>query len=267
MLALLACLSLAARATAQPESSDHAGRHFDHIVVLLMENEGTSQALADPKIAALVKQSAWFSNYHGVAHSSLPNYLALVAGSTLGVKRDRVDSPIKARSIVDRLEQKGLTWKAYAEAKRRVPLLNFASVQSNPRRSARIVNAEEFLRDARAAKLPTYSFYSPSLINHRSDTALETESTWLEHFVQAFGRTGASHQRVLLAVVWDEGGGEDARSNRVLAMLFGDVVKPGRYSRNLTHYSLLRTIEDNFGLLPLADGDAKATPIPDAVWR
>lgn len=264
---MLSCLSLAAPLTAQPESSYHAGKYFDHIVVLVMEDQGTSQALADPNIAALVRQSAWFSNYHGLTHPALPNYLALVAGSTLGVKRDRVESPIKARSIVDRLEQKGLSWKAYAGAKRRAPLLNFASVRSNPRRYARIVNAEEFLRDARAARLPAYSFYSPNLFNDGHDTALETESTWLGHFVQAFGRTAAAHQRALLAVVWDEGGGEDARSNRVLAMLFGDVVRPGRYSANLTHYSLLRTIEDNFGLLPLADGDAKATPIPDAVWR
>jgi acid phosphatase len=72
------------------------------------------------------------------------------------------------------------------------------------------------------------------------------------------------HQRTLLVITWDEGGGEE---NRVLTILLGDVVAPGRYGERLTHYSLLRTIEDNFGLLPLAGGDAKATPLPEKIWR
>jgi len=38
-------------------------------------------------------------------------------------------------------------------------------------------------------------------------------------------------------------------------------------AERLTHYSLLRTIEDNFGLLPVANGDANASPMPDEVWR
>jgi acid phosphatase len=57
------------------------------------------------------------------------------------------------------------------------------------------------------------------------------------------------------------------RSNRVLAMLLGDVVRPGRYSTRLPHYSLLRTIEDNFGLLPVAAGDSNAPTVPDEVWQ
>jgi phosphatidylinositol-3-phosphatase len=74
-------------------------------------------------------------------------------------------------------------------------------------------------------------------------------------------------QRTLLAIVWDEGIGDDLRSNRVLAMLVGDMVTPGRYSTRLTHYSLLRSIEDNFGLLPVGNGDANALPLPEEVWR
>jgi Phosphoesterase family len=269
------------------------GKHFDHVVVVVMENEGTSQALADPVIAALARQSASLSNYHALAHPSLPNYLALVAGTTFGITRDHVDTPIQAKNIVDRLEEKGLTWKSYAEdfpggcylrgeagagrltpnakatalyTKRHVPLLNFASVQTSPRRCARVVSADEFLTDARANRLPNYSFYSPNLFNDGHDAPLSTSSEWLQRFVRDFRRTPAANRRTLLVVVWDEGGGKEARTNGVLAMLFGDVVKPGRYGPWLTHYSLLRTIEDNFGLAPLADGDARAAPLPAAIW-
>ena len=51
----------------------------------------------------------------------------------------------------------------------------------------------------------------------------------------------------------------------VLALL-GDMVTPGRYSTRLTHYSLLRTVED-FGLLLVGNGDANALPLPEKVWR
>ena len=288
------CLSSGLVLQAQPDSTRLPGTHFDHVVVVVMENQGASQALSDSNIAVLIKQAAWFSNYHALAHPSLPNYLALVAGSTFGLTRDHVDAPLKGQSIVNRIEQKGLSWKSYAEdypgncflrseagkgyltpkasatplyTKRHVPLLSFASVQADPRRCARVVNASEFMADARNGKLPNYSFYSPNLFNDGHDTSLERSALWLRQFVQSFRRTAMHGQRTLLAVVWDEGGGDDQRSNRVLAMLFGGVVATGRYSTRLTHYSLLRTIEDNFGLLPVGDGDANATPLPDDVWR
>src|SRR5438105_3975613 len=290
----LGWLSFACSAHAQKDSSATAGAHFDHVVVLVMENQGASQALSDSNIAAIVKRAAWFSNYHALAHPSLPNYLALVAGSTFGLTRDHVEAPLEAQSIVSRLEQKGLSWKAYAEdfpghcflhteageghltpkasptalyAKRHVPLLNFVAVQQDPKRCARVVNASEFMVDAKAGELPNYSFYSPNMFHNGHDTSLEVSAAWLRRFVESLRQTTAMRQRTLLVVVWDEGGGDDMRSNRVLAMLLGDVVRPGRYSTRLTHYSLLRTIEDNFGLRPVAAGDSNAATVPDQVWR
>lgn len=186
--ACCALLLLAPMKVVEADASPR-GKHFDHVVIVVMENEGTSQALADPRIAALTKQGAWLSNYHALAHPSLPNYLALVAGTTFGVTRDHVEVPLKATSIVDRLEEKGLTWKSY------------------------------------------------------------------------------TRHRTLMVVVWDEGGGNEARTNGVLTILLGDVVKPGRYGSELTHYSVLRTIEDNFGLAPIADGDVHASPLPNSIWR
>jgi len=48
----------------------------------------------------------------------------------------------------------------------------------------------------------------------------------------------------------------------VLAIRPGHSIVPARYAERLTHYSLLRTIENSFGRLPLADGDPNATPVP-----
>jgi len=267
--------------------------HFDHVVIVVMENEGMSQALADKRIVALAKSGAWFSNYRALSHPSLPNYLAIVGGSTFGVVTDHRSAPINAPTIVDRLEQKGFTWKAYAEdypgncylgsaageghltpkadptelyVRKHVPLLAFSSIQNNGKRCARVVNAREFMRDARSGNLPNYSFYSPNMFHDGHDTSLETSAEWLDNFVRSLRGTLGMHQRTLLVVTWDEGGGDDFRQNRILTVFLGAMVLPGRYDTRLTHYSLLRTIEDNFGLEPLAAGDRDAPAVPPAVW-
>jgi hypothetical protein len=41
----------------------------------------------------------------------------------------------------------------------------------------------------------------------------------------------------------------------------GEGVVPGRYEDRIDHFSVLRTIEDFYGLAPLARGDAEAQPI------
>jgi hypothetical protein len=41
---------------------------------------------------------------------------------------------------------------------------------------------------------------------------------------------------------------------------------PKVLDRNYTHYNVLRTIEDNFGLQPTAAGDRDAVPITD-IWK
>jgi len=248
--ASLSWLSSPSSSRAQAGSGAPAGKHFDQVVIVVLENEGTDQALADPYIASLTRKAAWFSHYYAITHPSFPNYLALVAGSTFGIDSDHRPAPLKGATIADRLEEKGLTWKSYAEdypggcylgsaagagrltptaaptelyVRKHVPLLAFASIESNPGRCARVVGASQFMRDARAGKLPNYSFYT-----------------------------------------WDEGGGRD---NRVLTLLRGTVVNQGRYPTPVTHYSLLRTIEDNFGLSTVGAGDKKASPFPNDVWR
>src|SRR4051812_28707581 len=103
---ILVCITLiggVVTADAQSADAHSPGRHFDHVIIVVMENEGTRQALADPNIAALVKGGAWFSNYHALAHPSQPNYLALVGGSTFGIDHDHTPAPIKRPSIVSRL--------------------------------------------------------------------------------------------------------------------------------------------------------------------
>ena len=72
------------------------------------------------------------TQYTAVSHPSEPNYLALIGGDTFGINSDgnccwTINSP----NIVDRIENAGLTWQAWAEDASGSGTCNF-----NPPRSA-----------------------------------------------------------------------------------------------------------------------------------
>ena len=64
---------------------------YRHVVVIVLENHsyesviGSSQA---PYLNSLARQWSLATDYSGVAHPSLPNYLALIGGGTFGVSSD-----------------------------------------------------------------------------------------------------------------------------------------------------------------------------------
>ena len=74
----------------------------------------------------------------------------------------------------------------------------------------------------------------------------------------------------LVVVTFDESGGNE--DNRIFTLFLGDMVKdasqqdPAAMGKRYTHYNVLRTIEDNFGLEPLTANDRAAAPITD-IWK
>jgi len=53
--------------------------------------------------------------------------------------------------------------------------------------------------------------------------------------------------------------------NRIPTIFYGQGIRPGRVGQPITHYSVLRTIEDWYGLRPLGQA-ADASPVA-GVWR
>src|SRR5262245_6572646 len=88
-------------------------RAFDRIFIIVLENELESTVRLDPFMLELESKGVRLSDYHGVAHPSQPNYLALTAG--LPIVADDTCQDIEQRNLVDLLESKGITWKAYME--------------------------------------------------------------------------------------------------------------------------------------------------------
>jgi len=254
--------------------------YFDRVFIVVLENADYAQAIAQPYLKKLARQSVLLTNYSGVAHPSYPNYLALVAGSTFGITSDgqtNLDHP----TIMDLMNKQGVSWKFYAEqypegkcftgvqsgnyVRKHLPALSFVEIQKDPAQCSLVVPATQLAKDISTNSLPDYSFYVPDLKNDGHDTGVAYASKWLEGFLGSVATTQALGARTLLVVTFDES--DNTGNNRIYTVLGGPVVKPGVTSDvQYTHYNLLRTIEDNFQLGNLGQQDAKAGPIT-GVWQ
>jgi hypothetical protein len=107
-------------------------------------------------------------------------------------------------------------------------------------------------------------------MNHNGhDTNAEVAGAWVKRFLdESFPQN--LRKDTMVVVTFDESGGNE--DNRIFTLLLGDMVKPANQqdpanlARHYTRYSLLRTIEDNFGLEPLTANDREARPIT-GIWK
>jgi len=125
-----------------------------------------------------------------------------------------------------------------------------------------------FVQDAKKG-LVAYSLYTPNMNHDGHDTTAAVAGAWVKKFLDdSFPEK--LRKGTLVIVTFDESGGND--DNRVYTVFLGDMVKeakeqdPNALGKRYNHYSVLRTIEDNFGLEPLTKNDRDAAPITD-IWK
>src|ERR1700758_33545 len=94
------------------------GRGVDHVFIIMMENTGYDTLIGNPNapfINFAAATTGLATNYFGVAHPSQPNYIGATSGALNGVVDDN-DITIDVLNIVDQLEARGKTWKAYMQS-------------------------------------------------------------------------------------------------------------------------------------------------------
>ena len=111
------------------------------------------------------------------------------------------------------------------------------------------------------SELPTVAFVVPNLCNDMHDCGVRAGDRWAQQHLPAYVTWAQAHDS-LLVVTFDEDNGSSA--NHIATILVGPMVKPGTSAQRVDHYSLLRTLEDMYGLPPLGRA-AEAAPI-DGVW-
>jgi phospholipase C len=220
---------------------------------------------------------ATLTNYYGVTHPSLPNYLALVGGSTFGIESDCTSCVVAARNLADTLQAKHKTWKLYAEglprpgftgafsgryAKKHAPFLYFRDVLRSSRRLGSVVPLTQLRRDLRAGRFPDFALIVPDLCHSMHDCPVATGDAWLASQLPPLLALPAT----VVFVVFDEGSTNDHGGGHVPALALGTAVRHGaRFTAATGHYGLLRTIEDAWGL-PLLGHSTHVAPIT-GIWR
>jgi len=252
-------------------------------MVVVFENHEAS-AIDDqsdaPTFNSLGDRYARLTHYDGVAHPSLPNYLALVSGSTHGITSDCTDCIVKARSLADTLAAAGKTWKTYAEdlpspgytgpfagdyAKKHDPFLYFRDIANSPRRRADVVPFTELARDVAAHRLPAFSLVVPNLCNDTHNCPVATGDAWLKAHIEPLVRSPELRGGVVF-VIFDEGSTDSGGGGHVHALALGPTVKAHSvFAKATNHYGLLRTIEDAWHL-PRLGLSGKGTPI-GGIWK
>src|SRR5512133_744558 len=246
----------------------------DHIVVVIFENKhrssvmGSSQA---PYLNRLAAGGASMTHSYGVTHPSQPNYLALFSGSTQGVTSDACPQHFrKADNLGRQLRKSGLSFVGYAESlpktgfkgcgsgrylRKHNPWVNFGTLPAHTNRPFKA-----FPRDHR--KLPTVAFVSPNMCHDMHDCSIRTGDRWMKKHFDRYARWAHRHNSLLI-VTFDENAGGSVKS--IPTIIIGPNVRPGVYAERLNHYSLLRTIEDTYGLPSL--GHAKAASPVSTIWK
>ena len=245
----------------------------DHVVVVMFENKNASQitASAAPYLTSLVSQGAKFTNSFAVTHPSQPNYIALFSGSAQGVTGDECPKNFAGKeNLGHQLIAAGLTFTGYSEsmpsngytgcasgryARKHNPWVDFDNVPASSN-----LTFASFPTDY--TTLPTVSFVIPNLCNDMHDCSVSTGDTWLKNNLDGYAQWAKTHNS-LLVITFDE---DDFTSvNKIYTAFVGEHVRAGTYADRIDHYSVLRTIEQAYGLTPI-NSAAGATTIGN-VWQ
>lgn len=232
-----------------------------------------------PYVNSLIARYALASQSYAITHPSLPNYLALVSGSTQGIESDCTECHVRSRNLVDQLERARITWKAYLEdvpspcftgagaggyAKKHNPFIYFDDVARVRARCRRLVGFGALAADVRRAALPSFAWITPNLCDDGHDCGVSAVDAFLKRTVPLLLRELGPHG--FLVITWDEGTsdrgccGGAARGGAIATILAGpDVRRGGRLGTPIDHYGVLGTIEEAFALPALgAAADARS---------
>ncbi|HKW72646.1 MAG TPA: alkaline phosphatase family protein [Candidatus Dormibacteraeota bacterium] len=226
--------------------------------VIVMENRSANQAAAGAYTAQLAAKYGVATNYHGVTHPSLPNYLAITSGSTWGVADDGWHA-LPAGGLGAQLTNAGVDWRAYMEGMGANCMSNGNgyALKHDPfpyygsKCPSQVVPFSGFASDV-AGTLPSFVWITPNQCHSGHDCSTATADAWLAQTVPSILASSAWQHDGVLFITWDEG--EDS-ANSVLTLVIRPHMANHASSRAYNHYALLATIEDQFGLQRLGEAD------------
>lgn len=274
----------AATARTNSPTSNVKGSAFDRIAIIWLENTDYAKAVGDPNLKYLATKGITLSNYFGVTHPSEPNYVASIGGEYFGMDNDNFNRiPSNISSVIDLLEDKGISWGHYQEdmpysgfegiawvnqrngandyVRKHNPAIIYDSVTNDLNRLANIKNLTMFYKDLQANKLPQWMFITPNMTSDGHDTSVTTAGTWSRNFLAPLLTNPSFASNTLVLLTFDENHTYSAQ-NQVLALLLGDAI-PASLTGTIdsafyNHYSSISTVAANWNLHTLGRWDVGA---------
>lgn len=185
-------------------------------------------------------------------------------------------------NLVDRLEGAGLTWKAFSEdlgtpcdgtdpypgfgTVRHFPFYYFTDITTSAARCAKTFHASEPTDNELVDSLGSTStaanfmYLAPNDCNNMHSCSLDTGDSYLAALVpRILSSTVFQTQRAALLITFDEGSSTVYPTDYIYTVWAGPAANRAYSSTTeYTIYSILGTIEANWGLLPLQATDANA---------
>jgi phosphatidylinositol-3-phosphatase len=243
-----ALLWLAPALTACAAASAAEPARFDHVYVIILENHDFDDAFSTertPFLYRLAREQGLATQYFGVTHPSLPNYLAMISGDEYGVGDDAPScfasdlAPmqschhVEGDTLVDSLEAAGLSFSAYLEgapnagalqqgfpgqganalyAQKHNPFMYFDQIAKDPSRLAKLKTFDALSVDL-AAVAPNFAFIVPNQCHDGHGLPMCRDEAQLQRDYDAFvastvNMIRGSHnwtQNSAIVVTFDEG--------------------------------------------------------------
>jgi chitodextrinase len=256
---------------------------WQHVVWVVMENKQYGQIIGSPSapyINSLASQCSLATSFYAVAHPSLPNYIAMVSGSTQGITDDSGPSshPLSAASIFSQLGSGG--WKSLEED---MPSNCYMSnsgnyaVRHNPATYFTNITSQCAAQDVALGSTPDlsarFTFVTPNICNDmhscptQSDvtTEVKTGDTWLSTFIPKL-TSSAEYKagNTVIVLTWDEDDYSTSNANHIATIVISPSTPAGaKVATRYDHYSLLRTTEELLGLPFIANAASAGSMAAD----
>lgn len=305
-----------------PATTQEGVPQFSHVFLIVGENTGYHQVNKEnaPYLIQTVEpHSAWMTDYFGVTHYSLSNYVAMTSGQFTPCEQED-GAPTQCHQNVNnlfhQLDANGTSWTSWVESMPSPCYLNNSGSDAglNPYApkhnpaiyyddlegpggvfSANSTSAECRARDVpsgttgpsnmsyfnaalAAGTVSAFNYIVPNVCQDAHDTCVQKVQRitqfddFLAQEVPQILASPAWDSHSVLIITFDEGvltgphfANKHGNGGQVVCAIVSPMVTEGSYGGSYNHYSLLRTLEDGYGISTYL-GNASAAPPIRSIW-
>jgi acid phosphatase len=249
-----------------------------HIMLIVMENEGYSQIIGNtkaPYINSLASTYRSATNWYGLQHSSLADYVALISGAT-----GTYSIPTFVGELASAVP--AIPWQAYMEdmpsvcytgpgignySKLHNPFVYFKSIKNNPAQCNKVVpvatpltGSSSMISDLNSSSPPDFVWLTPNECDDMNSKCsplnnhIKQGDQWLKTAIPLFqSTTWYTQGHGIIIITWDSAttadvSGWNTGSGGHVPTIIVSATATGTFSAGGNHYGTLRGIEEAYGV-------------------